>query len=298
MTIVDKIIFRGDDSLQRLYTSSKLTLLVSEGYKVVEELSQTNTETSSVFEIDSNNKTNFVTTVKYYYETVVYDKDGNEISREINPNHYRIDTNPYFTYNGATRFIDRWAEKRYIPDLYGACRYSKIPKKLYKEFTAIEYGDYNSIPLDLYSFYIESRYSNGTTAGESSGLPDMNSSSNINKKIMFCVKQSENRVFLSLTPTNTTQATLTNNRYTGNSYLYIFTKGISIGCDGVYYDNSEYFYGDIYTIRFNNTYYIPRMDGKMILVNTETGVQKSFVLSSDGTEKPIYGCESSEEIWK
>lgn len=44
--------------------------------------------------------TNGIYTVKttYYYYTEKYDENGTLISRIKNPNHYRIDTNPYFTF--------------------------------------------------------------------------------------------------------------------------------------------------------------------------------------------------------
>lgn len=45
-------------------------------------------------------QTNGIYTVKatYYYYTEKYDENGTLISRTKNPNHYRIDTNPYFTF--------------------------------------------------------------------------------------------------------------------------------------------------------------------------------------------------------
>lgn len=45
-------------------------------------------------------QTNGIYTVKttYYYYTEKYDENGTLISRIKNPNHYRIDTNPYFTF--------------------------------------------------------------------------------------------------------------------------------------------------------------------------------------------------------
>ena len=53
-------------------------------------------------------QTNGIYTVKttYYYYTEKYDENGTLISRIKNPNHYRIDTNPYFTfrYDRNTKF--------------------------------------------------------------------------------------------------------------------------------------------------------------------------------------------------
>lgn len=53
-------------------------------------------------------QTNGIYTVKatYYYYTEKYDENGTLISRIKNPNHYRIDTNPYFTfrYDRKTKF--------------------------------------------------------------------------------------------------------------------------------------------------------------------------------------------------
>lgn len=53
-------------------------------------------------------QTNGIYTVKatYYYYTEKYDENGTLISRIKNPNHYRIDTNPYFTfrYDRKTEF--------------------------------------------------------------------------------------------------------------------------------------------------------------------------------------------------
>lgn len=55
-------------------------------------------------------QTKGIYTVKatYYYYTEKYDENGTLISRTKNPNHYRIDTNPYFTfiydYDNRTEF--------------------------------------------------------------------------------------------------------------------------------------------------------------------------------------------------
>lgn len=53
-------------------------------------------------------QTNGIYTVKatYYYYTEKYDENGTLISRTKNPNHYRIDTNPYFNfrYDRNTKF--------------------------------------------------------------------------------------------------------------------------------------------------------------------------------------------------
>ena len=53
-------------------------------------------------------QTKGIYTVKatYYYYTEKYDENGTLISRIKNPNHYRIDTNPYFNfiYDRNTKF--------------------------------------------------------------------------------------------------------------------------------------------------------------------------------------------------
>lgn len=60
-------------------------------------------------------QTNGIYTVKatYYYYTEKYDENGTLISRTKNPNHYRIDTNPYFTftYDRNTEFTYTYTKR-------------------------------------------------------------------------------------------------------------------------------------------------------------------------------------------
>lgn len=247
-------------------------------------------------------QTKGVYTVKatYYYYTEKYDENGTLISRIKNPNHYRIDTNPYFTFRYdrntqfeytlpkrvdlekfATRFKTTLEELPILSTTYlewirlfrldGGffIDYDYQPYKYNKELHSVTY---ESKKVEYDFFHCEVMYPNKETAV-------CGQSGEVYGTVEYWSRSFDGSFYMTHIP-NTSKFT---ELYMNGSPLerlsspcYIKISELSFGLAGT-----------VYSTFVNNLIFIPQRNNQLYMSKIED-------LKHTGGD-PIYGCENSVE---
>lgn len=247
-------------------------------------------------------QTKGIYTVKatYYYYTEKYDENGTLISRTKNPNHYRIDTNPYFTFrydrntdftytlsksvdltDFATRFKTTLESLPILSTTYSKwirlfgldggfyIGYEYQPYKYNKELHSVTY---ESKKVEYDFFHCEVMYPNKTTAvcgqyGEVYGTVD------------YWSRSFDGSFYMTHTP-NTSKFS---NIYYNGSPLTNQSSPCYIKFSKLYFGLA----GTVYSTFVNDLIFIPQRNNQLYM-------SKIKDLEHTGGD-PIYGCENSVE---
>lgn len=247
-------------------------------------------------------QTKGIYTVKatYYYYTEKYDENGTIISRTKNPNHYRIDTNPYFTFRYdrnteftftlpksvdltkfATRFKTTLEELPILPTTYSKLirlfgldggfyiDYEYQPYKYNKELHSVKY---ESKKVEYDFFHYEVMYPDKSTAvcgqyGEVYGT------------VEYWSRSFDGSFYMTHMP-NTSKFTEISMNGSSleilSSPCYIKFSKLSFGLAGT-----------VYSTFVNDFIFIPQRNNQLYMSKTKD-------LEHTGGD-PIYGCENSVE---
>lgn len=248
-------------------------------------------------------QTNGIYTVKatYYYYTEKYDENGTLISRIKNPNHYRIDTNPYFTFRYdrnteftythpksvdltkfATRFkttleslpiikntlISKWI-RLFSLDGGFSIGYDYQPYYYNKKYLTVKY---ESKKVEYDFFHCEVMYPDKSTAV-------CGQSGEVYGTVEYWSRSFDGSFYMTHSP-NTSK--FSNIYYNGSpltrqsSPCYIKFSELSFGLAGT-----------VYSTFVNNLIFIPQRNNQLYM-------SKIKDLEHTGGD-PIYGCENSVE---
>ena len=247
-------------------------------------------------------QTNGIYTVKttYYYYTEKYDENGTLISRIKNPNHYRIDTNPYFTFRYdrntkftytlpkkvdlekfATRFKTTLEELPILSTTYSkwirlfsldggfSIDYEYQPYKYNKELHSVTY---ESKKVEYDFFHCEVMYPDKSTAvcgqsGEVYGTVEYWSRSFDGSFYMTHIPNTSKFTEISMNGSPLLRQ---------SSPCYIKFSELSFGLAGT-----------VYSTFVNNLIFIPQRNNQLYM-------SKIKDLTHTGCD-PVYGCENSVE---
>ena len=246
-------------------------------------------------------QTKGIYTVKatYYYYTEKYDENGTLISRTKNPNHYRIDTNPYFTFRYdrntdftytlpksvdltkfATRFKTTLEELPILSTTYSkwimlfglggfGIGYEYQPYKYNKKLHSVKY---ESKKVEYDFFHCEVMYPDKSTAV-------CGQSDEVYGTVDYWSRSFDGSFYMTHFP-NTSKfsdiyyngSPLTNQSSPCNLYFCVLSFGLA---------------GTVYSTFVNNLIFIPQRNNQLYMSKTKD-------LTHTGGD-PIYGCENSVE---
>ena len=246
-------------------------------------------------------QTKGIYTVKatYYYYTEKYDENGTLISRIKNPNHYRIDTNPYFTFRYdrntefeytlsksvdltkfATRFKTTLEELPILSTTYlewirlfslggFSINYEYQPYKYNKEWHSVTY---ESKKVEYDFFHCEVMYPDKSTAV-------CGQSGEVYGTVEYWSRSFDGSFYMEHTPDT---SHFLNIDYNGSPLIRQ-----SSPCNLYFSKLSFGLAGTVYSTFVNNLIFIPQRNNQLYM-------SKIKDLEHTGGD-PIYGCENSVE---